>query len=529
MKISLALSAAMALVFSCLLMKSTALAEPRPGSWRGQSVTEFTADEAGSFRWQVVNDGVMGGLSKGNLSFTDEGTMVFRGNLSLENNGGFSTVRSGKVDYNLSNDLGLLLRVKGDGRTYEARLDSDARYRGMPVSFAGKFETRKGEWIQVKVPFSSFEGSWRGTDLPDAILNPSVIEQVGILLADKQQGPFEIEIDYIRTYGKGQGSFTERTNETPDTRSVAKSSKGPKRLIDTAVADGRFSTLKKALDAAGLIPFFQWDNPLTVLAPTDDAFAKLPKETLEDLLKPENKDKLVKILSYHVIPGNNSLADALGANEVKTVEGSPVSIAFSGGRVRINDATLIDADVKAKDGMIHVIDTVLLPPQPERKTVLTVAEEAGSFTTLLSAVENLGLTDFLNEGGPFTVFAPTDEAFKALPNETIKALLTTNKGELLTMVVKHHVLTGRVEAGDALKAGKAKTVLGETVSISVEDGLLKVDDSTIRTVNVDGGNGVIHIIDRVLLPKAVRDRLESKSDTSSSSEEKPSDDSVAAN
>lgn len=179
---------------------------PEPGAWRGQSVTEFDPAANEKFGWQVVNDGVMGGLSEGNVEFTDAGTMKFHGELSLENNGGFTTVRSADVDFNLSNDLGLLLLVKGDGRTYEARLDSSARFRGNPVSFAGKFKTTKGKWQQVKIPFSDFKGSFRGTELPKEVLDPSVIERVWILLGDKQEGPFNLEIDWIRTYGKSEGN-----------------------------------------------------------------------------------------------------------------------------------------------------------------------------------------------------------------------------------------------------------------------------------------------------------------------------------
>ena len=136
--------------------------------------------------------------------------MKFSGMLSLENNGGFSTFRSREVDLNLSNDLGLLLRVKGDGRTYQARLATDARYRGMEVSFSADFVAKKGEWLEVKIPFTDFKGNFRGTDLPKQKLDPSMIRRVGILLSDKTQAPFDIEIDHIRTYGKGQGKFTER-------------------------------------------------------------------------------------------------------------------------------------------------------------------------------------------------------------------------------------------------------------------------------------------------------------------------------
>ncbi len=165
---------------------------------RGQSITEF--DGKDGMEWQVVNDGVMGGLSEGKLMQNASGTMKFSGMLSLENNGGFSTFRSGDLKLDLSGDLGLLLRVKGDGRTYQARLATDALFRGMEVSFAAEFATKKGEWIEVKVPFANFKGSFRGLDLPKETLDPAKVRRVSILLGDKKQGPFELEIDFIHTY-----------------------------------------------------------------------------------------------------------------------------------------------------------------------------------------------------------------------------------------------------------------------------------------------------------------------------------------
>jgi len=330
-------------------------------TWRGQSLTELAASEDDALDWQIVNDGVMGGLSKGQIEFTDEGVMRFTGTLSLENNGGFSMVQSEKVDYNLSNDLGLLLRVKGDGRTYQARLESDARFRNWPVSFIGEFTTTKGEWQQVKIPFTDFEGGWRGRSLPDKELDPSQIYRVSILLGDKKPGPFELEIDWIRTYGKGQGNFTERKAAAPDTKTAASDS--PQRLIATAEADERLSTFKQALDAAGLTPFFQWDNPLTVFAPSNEAFAKLPEGTLERLLQTENKQQLVALLSYHVAAGNHPAANALSAGTVDPVKGPALSFEQTDGEVRIDgQAKVIEADVKCIDGIIHVIDTVMMPP-----------------------------------------------------------------------------------------------------------------------------------------------------------------------
>jgi len=170
-----------------------------PSTALAPSITEF--DGKDGMNWQVVNDGVMGGLSEGKLTPSQAGTMLFSGMLSLENNGGFSTFRSSDLKLDLSNHLGLLLRVKGDGRTYQVRLATDALFRGMEVSFAAEFATEKGEWIEVKVPFAGFKGSFRGLDLPEVRLDTSKVRRVSILLGDKKQAPFHVELDFIRTYG----------------------------------------------------------------------------------------------------------------------------------------------------------------------------------------------------------------------------------------------------------------------------------------------------------------------------------------
>ena len=338
-----------------------------PGSWRGQSLAEFTADDPNGVEWEVVNDGVMGGLSKGNFSISDEGILSFSGTLSLQNNGGFSSIRSEAIDRNLSNDLGILLKVKGDGRTYSIRLESTATYRGMPISFSGDFTPEAGKWQQIKIPFTELKGGWRGMDLPDKEFDPSVVRKMGLLIGDKVTGPFNLEVEYIRTYGKGQGNFTERGPEAPAEKQATKAEPNSGSVIDLVASDERFSTLKAALDAAKLTTFFQWDNKKTVFAPTNDAFAKLPKGTVESLLKPENKDHLVQILSYHVHPGDLNLAAALGSKNVDTVEKSPIKVAFRDGAVKVNDASLLEADIEATDGKIHVIDSVLLP-KPRKPT-----------------------------------------------------------------------------------------------------------------------------------------------------------------
>ncbi len=132
-------------------------------------------------------------------------------------------------------------------------------------------------------------------------------------------------------------------------------------IVDVAVEAGSFTTLTQALEAAGLVDVLSGEGPFTVFAPTDEAFAALPEGTLEELLLPENREQLIQILTYHVVPGE-VLSTSLEAGEVTTVEGSPVEISLADG-VMVNDANVVTADIEASNGVIHVIDKVILPPQ----------------------------------------------------------------------------------------------------------------------------------------------------------------------
>ena len=137
-----------------------------------------------------------------------------------------------------------------------------------------------------------------------------------------------------------------------------------KDIVDTAAGADNFKTLVAAVKAAGLVETLKGEGPFTVLAPTDEAFAKLPEGTVESLLKPENKDKLVAILKYHVIPAKAMAADVvqLDGKDVKTAEGSSAKVAVKDGAVMINGAKVVKTDIECTNGVIHVIDTVLLPP-----------------------------------------------------------------------------------------------------------------------------------------------------------------------
>lgn len=136
-----------------------------------------------------------------------------------------------------------------------------------------------------------------------------------------------------------------------------------KDIVDTAVEAGQFNTLAAALTAAGLVDTLKGAGPFTVFAPTDEAFAKLPAGTVENLLKPENKQQLTDILTYHVVAGKVMAADVAGMDEAKSVNGKMIDVEAAGGSVKVNDATVTTADVAASNGVIHVIDAVILPPE----------------------------------------------------------------------------------------------------------------------------------------------------------------------
>ena len=159
---------------------------------------DFSQDHS-ELKMGITDDGVMGGLSKGTMAKTKDGSLKFSGTLSLENNGGFSSVRMNVGKWDLKEQEGFELKVKGDGRTYNLRLTTDERFRRSAVSFQSGFPTEKGKWTTVRVPFSALKASWRGMKL-ETKFDPSKIEGIGIIFSDKKPGPFEVEVKTIAAY-----------------------------------------------------------------------------------------------------------------------------------------------------------------------------------------------------------------------------------------------------------------------------------------------------------------------------------------
>ncbi len=282
----------------------------------------------------------------------------------------------------------------------------------------------------------------------------------------------------------------------------------PQTIVDIAVADGRFTTLVAAVQAADLVGTLSGEGPFTVFAPTDDAFAKLPEGTLESLLLPENKQQLTDILLYHVVPGKVMAADVVNLSEAETALGEKVAIKVEDGKVFINEAEVIITDIEASNGVIHVIDTVILPPSMTTeapKNIVDIAVADGRFTTLVAAVQAAGLVDTLKSEGPFTVFAPTDDAFAKLPAGTIDELLKAENKQQLTDILLYHVVPGKVMAESVADGLIADTALGTSVFFKVDMGNAYINEAMIVLTDIEASNGVIHVIDTVILPKDIVD------------------------
>ena len=398
----------------------------------------------------------------------------------------------------------------------------------------------------------------------------------------------------------------------------------PKTIVETAVGAGNFNTLVAAVTAAGLAGTLSGPGPFTVFAPTDAAFAKLPAGTIEALLQ-DPTGQLTDILLYHVVAGKVMAADVVNLTSATSVSGRIIPIEVKDG-VKVAGANVVVTDIVCSNGVIHVIDTVMLPPaakysvsdkgvagfvtalyngllgrnpdvdglnawagwldsgakaadttvlgilssseaqgmisgysdemfirylysglfgrnpasseiaawkaplsagvsrmdvakqftrstefillcskygvapfKTDLATIPVTAVNAGTFNTLVAAVTAAGLADTLSGKGPFTVFAPTDAAFAKLPAGTVETLLQDPTGQLKNILL-YHVVAGKVMAADVVSLTSAPTVFGKNVSVMVKDGKVYIDGAQVIVTDILASNGVIHVIDSVILP-----------------------------
>lgn len=266
-------------------------------------------------------------------------------------------------------------------------------------------------------------------------------------------------------------------------------------IVQIAAGDPNFSTLVVALKQAGLVDVLSGKGPFTVFAPTNAAFAKVDPKALEALLK--DKAALTRVLTYHVVSGNVLAADVTKLSFADTVSGQRATISTDKG-VTIAGANVSKTDIVASNGVIHVIDSVMMP---ESKDIVGVATGAGQFKTLAKLLDAAGLVSTLQSEGPFTVFAPTDAAFAKLDKKLVDDLLKPENKAKLAGILTYHVVPGRVFSNQAVAAKTAKTVQGQNVTIEVKDGKAFVNDANLVKTDINASNGVIHVIDTVILPK----------------------------
>jgi transforming growth factor-beta-induced protein len=285
-------------------------------------------------------------------------------------------------------------------------------------------------------------------------------------------------------------------------------------IVDIAASNEDFSTLVAAVQAAGLVDALKGEGPFTVFAPTNAAFAALPDGALDALVADPTGD-LTQILLYHVLSGQVMAADVTDGLEATTLQGGAVTFTVADGAVKINDANIVVTDIQASNGVIHVIDAVIVPPAPESTPeatpepaaeapvgdIVDIAASNEDFSTLVAAVQAAGLVDALKGEGPFTVFGPTNAAFAALPDGALDALVADPAGDL-TQILLYHVLSGKVMAADVTDGLEATTLQGGAVTFTVTDGAVKINDANIVVTDIEATNGVIHVIDAVIVPPA---------------------------
>ena len=325
-------------------------------------------------------------------------------------------------------------------------------------------------------------------------------------------------------------------------------------IIENAVNSADHTTLVAALQAADLVDWLQGDGPFTVFAPVNAAFDALPEGTVDELLMPENAEALHEVLTCHVV-GASAMSDAIGqmiadgdgVHMVETLGGCMLELRRADDMITLTDetggtATVTIADVVQSNGVIHVIDAVMLPggdaameagmpmetgmdagsnpmvggaAMSAQMNIVENAANSADHTTLVAALQAAGLVETLEGDGPFTVFAPTNAAFDALPEGTVDTLLMEENREALNRILTSHVVAGNISAADLRSMARASpdgfyhfdAVSGAALSAQVQpSGAVFIFDESenayrVSIADVKQSNGVIHVVDGVLLPR----------------------------
>ncbi|MBI1381093.1 MAG: hypothetical protein GC161_08400 [Planctomycetaceae bacterium] len=275
--------------------------------------------------------------------------------------------------------------------------------------------------------------------------------------------------------------------------SVLSPADAPNTIVDALDGNPSFSILSAAIDIAGLRATLDGPGPFTLLAPTNSAFLALPQGVLRSLVN--DPAALANVLTYHVIPGAVPASTVVTLASAATVQGNSIFINPTPFGLYLDQASVLQTDVLVDNGVIHVIDGVL---DPKPTTLVDFVAANPSFTTLTTAVGVAGLGNTLAGAGPFTLFAPTNRAFDRLPAGVLDGLI--NDPAALSDVLLYHVVAGKLLASDVLALPGSATVLGPAISFSQSGNAVLINQSTLLAFDIELANGVLHVIDGVLVP-----------------------------
>jgi NADH dehydrogenase [ubiquinone] 1 alpha subcomplex assembly factor 1 len=305
-----------------------------------QLITDFSPDSP--VAWTTIHDTVMGGRSSGEISQSSEETLIFEGNVSLKNNGGFVSARTIRPIQQLSQSDGIEIRIKGSGRTYQF----SCSHKDIPLRGGGywqSFDTLDSEWSTIQLPWGKFKATSFGMDLSQLPeLKAEDVSGLAIYLYDKKSGPFSLEIDYIKTYRDSLDS-------------------SPSTIADYLGAE--HPTLLALLGASDLDSAVASFDVGTIFAPTEEAFAKLPAELVNALLLPENKENLQSILLSHVVQETKTVFNSIGEVLVSLSENT-ISVEWGNSDkdfISIGAGRLVGGDVLIGGLVVHAISDVIIP------------------------------------------------------------------------------------------------------------------------------------------------------------------------
>jgi uncharacterized surface protein with fasciclin (FAS1) repeats len=287
-------------------------------------------------------------------------------------------------------------------------------------------------------------------------------------------------------------------------------------IAGVATSNANFSTLVSALSKAGLVSTFSGAGSFTVFAPTNAAFDAAAGALLgagktgRDLVEALDVATLTAVLKYHVVGDARNAQAVLASSQIIMLDGNASAIALKSGSPFINSAKIVSTDIQASNGIVHVIDAVLLPPSVTQsaatsdQTIAAIAAGNPDFSTLVAALQKAGLVQVLNGTAKFTVFAPTNAAF----DEAAKQLHLRNGMELvaeldvktLTSVLTYHVIAGETKAAAVVAADQLRMLSGVAADVALRNGKAYIDDAQILSTDIQASNGIIHVLGGVMLP-----------------------------